>query len=75
MDQIPELKRESFVTKVAEARAAKVKDRDGNGRSTRSLIQSTNTIGQPCKLDTLVFRVIWDLGSNLYIRRASPAVR
>ncbi len=61
MEQAPELKRESFVTKVAEARAART------AAGTRLTINQVIDIidqyykSHPDKLEVPVMKVIWDL--------------
>jgi hypothetical protein len=61
MEDIPELKRDSFVTKVVEARAAKV-----SAGTSMTINEVVSTIDQyykdhPDQLETPVMRVIWDV--------------
>ena len=62
MEEFPELKRDSFVTKVAEARVA----RTSAGKATMSINDVVNQIdqyykGHPDQIEVPVLKVIWDV--------------
>jgi hypothetical protein len=62
MEEVPELRRESFVTKVLEARAARM----SAGTAAMSINDVVNQIDQyykdhPDQLETPVMKVIWDV--------------
>ena len=69
MEEIPELRRESFVTKVLEAREARVKA----GTAAMSINDVVNQIDQyykdhPDQLKAPVMKVIWDVAIKPYIK-------
>jgi hypothetical protein len=62
MEEIPELRRESFITKVLEAREARIKA----GMAAMSINEVVSQIDQyykdhPNQLDVPVMKVIWDV--------------
>ena len=62
MEEIPELRRESFVTKVVEAREARIK----TGKAAMTMNEVVYQIDQyykdhPDQLETPVMKVIWDV--------------
>ena len=69
MEEFPELKRESFVTKLMEARAARIIA----GTAALTLNDVVNQIDQyykdhPNQLEVPVIKVIWDVGVLPYIK-------
>jgi hypothetical protein len=69
MEEIPELKRESFVTKVLEAREARIKA----GKTAMTMNEVVYQIDQyykdhPDQLETPVIRVIWEVAVKPYIK-------
>jgi len=69
MEEIPELKRESFVTKVLEAREARIKA----GKAAMTMNEVVYQIDQyykdhPDQLETPVIRVIWEVAVKPYIK-------
>jgi hypothetical protein len=69
MEEIPELRRESFVTKVLEVRAARI----NAGTAAMSINDVVNQIDQyykdhPDQLKAPVMKVIWDVAIKPYIK-------
>jgi len=69
MEEIPELRRESFVTKVLEAREARIKA----GKAAMTMNEAVYQIDQyykdhPDQLETPVIRVIWEVAVKPYIK-------
>ena len=69
MEEIPELKRDSFVTKVVEAREARIKA----GKAAMSMNEVVYQIDQhykdhPDQLEIPVIRVIWEVAVKPYIK-------
>ena len=68
MEEIPELKRESFVTKVREARDEKA--RTGKVMKINEVIGAIDQYykAHPDQLEVPVMRVIWDVGIKPFIK-------
>ena len=68
MEQIPELQRESFVTKVREARDEKA--RTGKVMKINEVISAIDQYytNHPDQLETPVMKVIWDVGIKPYLK-------
>jgi hypothetical protein len=69
MEEIPELRRESFITKVLEARAARIQA----GVAATTINEVVAQIDQyykdhPDQLDVPVMKVIWDVAVQPYIK-------
>ncbi len=69
MEEIPELRRESFVTKVIEARAARI----SAGKAAMSINDIVYQIDQyykdhPDQLEVPVMKVVWDVAIKPYIK-------
>lgn len=69
MEEVPELRRESFVTKVIEAREARIKA----GVAAMSMNEVVYQIDQyykdhPDQLEVPVLKVIWDVAIRPYIK-------
>ena len=68
MEEIPELRRESFSAKVAEARAAQVKA--GKARTINEMVSAIDQYYKehPDQLGTAVVAVIWNVGVKPHIK-------
>ena len=68
MEQIPELQRESFVTKVREARDEKA--RTGKVMKINEVVSAIDQYykAHPDQLEVPVMRVIWDVGIKPFIK-------
>lgn len=69
MEENPELRRESFVTKALEAREARIKA----GKASMTMNEAVYQIDQyykdhPDQLETPVIRVIWEVAVKPYIK-------
>ncbi len=68
MEQFPELQRESFVTKVREARDEKV--RTGKVMKINEVVSAIDQYykAHPDQLEVPVMKVIWDVGVKPYLK-------
>jgi hypothetical protein len=72
MEEVPELKRENFSAKVAEARRARVSA--GTAMTINEVVQMIDRFykDHPDQLETPVIKVIWDIGIKPDLKTGIP---